>query len=159
MNLLARKLRPKMALEVTLWMYHGTSSTARLAEVRTIIPRHVQRAVGPFNTYAVPHPIAAQCTHCNPRCAHPCAGGLQQPLRTPTYRGGIYVGTIPWKPHRYLLPAADCHHVIPLHLIQHLAVGPSLFKMRPPAAPSDGRWPDARQMPRLDQNAPLHSSP
>ena len=44
--------------------------------------------------YAVPHPITAQCTHCNPRCALPCAGALQQPLPTPTYRGGIYLGTI-----------------------------------------------------------------
>ena len=89
MNLLARKLRPKMALEDTLWMYYGESRTARVADLCTIIPRQIQRAVGPFTVYTTPHPITAQCTHCNPRCALPCAGALQQPLPTPTYRGSI----------------------------------------------------------------------
>ena len=100
-----------------------------------IIPRHIQRAVGPFTVYAVPHPITAQCTHCNPRCALPCAGALQQPLPTPAYRGGIYLGTIPGDPHPYLLPAADRHHAIPLHLVEHLRVGPSPFQKRPPPHP------------------------
>ena len=59
LNLLARKLRPKMALEDTLWIYYGESRTARVADLRTIIPRHIQRAVGPFTVYAVPHPITA----------------------------------------------------------------------------------------------------
>ena len=92
--------------------------------------------------YAVPHPITAQCTHCNPRCALPCAGALQQPLPTPTYRGGVYLGTIPGYPHPYLLPTADRHHAIPLHLVEHLAVGPSPFQKRPPRTPSDARPPD-----------------
>ena len=69
LNLLARKLRPKMALEDTLWIYYGESRTARLADLRTIIPRHIQLVVGAFTIYAVPHPITAQCTHHNPRCA------------------------------------------------------------------------------------------
>ena len=142
LNLLARKLRPKMALEDTLWIYYGESRTARVADLRTIIPRHIQRAVGPFTVYVVPHPITAQCTHCNPRCALPCAGALQQPLPTPTYRGGIYLGTIPGDPHPYLLPAADRHHAIPLHLVEQLAVGPSPFQKRPPHTPSDGCLPD-----------------
>ena len=89
LNLLARKLRPKMALEDTFWVYYGESRTAGLADLRTIIPRHIQCAMGPFTVYAVPHPIMARCTHCNPRCTQPCAGALQQPLPTPTYRGGI----------------------------------------------------------------------
>ena len=142
LNLLARKLRPKMALEDTLWIYYGESRTARVADSGTIIPRHIQRAVGPFTVYAVPHPITAQCTHCNPRCALPCAGALQQPLPTPTHTGGTYLGTIPGDPHPYLLPAADRHHAIPLHLVEHLAVGPSPFQKRPPHTPSDGRPPD-----------------
>ena len=131
-----------MALEDTLWIYYGKSRTARVADLRTIIPRHIQRAVGPFTVYAVPHPITAPCTHCYPRCALPCAGALQQPLPTPTYRGGIFLGTIPGDPHPYLLPAADRHHAIPLHLVEHLAVGPSPFQKRPPHTPSDGRPPD-----------------
>ena len=131
-----------MALGDTLWIYYGESRTARVADLRTVIPRHMQRAVGPFPVYAVPHPITAQCTNCNPRCALPCAGALQQPLPTPTYRGGIYLGTIPGDPHPYLLPAADRHHAIPLHLVEHLAVGPSPFHKRPPHTPSDGRPPD-----------------
>ena len=142
LNLLARKLRPKMALEDTLWISYGESRTARLADLRTIIPRHIQRAVGPFIVYAVPHPIMAQCTHCHPRCAQPCAGALQQPLPTPAYRGGTYLGTIPGDPHSFLLPAADRRHAIPLHLVEHLAVGPSPFQKRPPHTPSDGRPPD-----------------
>ena len=142
LNLLARKLRPKMALEDTLWIYYGESRTARVADLRTIIPCHIQRAVGPFTVYAVPHPITAQCTHCNPRCALPCAGALQQLLPTPTYRGRIYLGTIPGDPHPYPLPAADRHHAIPLHLVEHLAVGPSPFQKHPPHTPSDGRPPD-----------------
>ena len=142
LNLLARKLRPKMALEDTLWIYYGEGRTARVADLRNIIPRHIQRAVGPFTVYAVPHPITAPCTHCNPRCALPCAGALQQPLPTPTYRGGIFLGTVPGDPHPYLLPAADRHHAIPLHLVEHLAVGPSAFQKRPPHTPSDGRPPD-----------------
>ena len=77
LNLLACKLRPKLALENTLWVYYGESRTGRLADLRTIIPRHIQRAVGPFTVYAVPHPITAQCTHCNPRCTQRCAGALQ----------------------------------------------------------------------------------
>ena len=113
-----------------------------MADLRTIIPRHIQRAVGPFIVYAIPQPITAQCTHCNPRCALPCAGALQQPLPTPTYRGGIYLGTIPGDPHSYLLPAADCHRAIPLHLVEHLGVGPSRFQKRPPHIPSCGRPPD-----------------
>ena len=125
----------KMALEDTLWIQSGESRTARLADLRTIIPRHIQRAVGPFTVYAVPHPITAQCTHCNPRCMQPCAGAPQQPLTTPTYRGGIYLGTIPGNPHPYLLPAGDCHHAIPLHLAKHLAVGQSPFRKRPPPHP------------------------
>ena len=48
MNLLAGKLRPKMALEDTLSVNHGKSRTARLADLRTIIPHQVQRTVGPF---------------------------------------------------------------------------------------------------------------
>ena len=48
-----------------------------------------------FNARWDPHPITAQCTHCNLWCAHPCRGALQQPLPIPTYRGGIYPGTIP----------------------------------------------------------------
>ena len=142
LNLLARKLRPKMALEDTLWIYYGEGRTARVADLRNIIPRHIQRAVGPFTVYAVPHPITAPCTHCNPRCALPCAGALQQPLPTPTYRGGIYLGTVPGDPHPYLLPAADRHHAIPLHLVEHLAVGPSPSRKRPPHTTSDGRPPD-----------------
>ena len=142
LNLLARKLRPKMALEDTLWIYYGESRTARVADLRNIIPRHIQRAIGPFTVYAVPHPITAPCTHCNPRCALPCAGALQQPLPTPTYRGGIFLGTIPGDPHPYLLPAADRHHAIPLHLVEHLAVRRSPFQKRPPHTPSDGRPPD-----------------
>ena len=142
LNLLARKLRPKMALEDTLWIYYGEGRTARVADLRNIIPRHIQRAVGPFTVYAVPHPITAPCTHCNPLCALPCAGALQQPLPTPTYRGGKYLGTVPGDPHPYLLPAADRHHAIPLHLVEHLAVGPSPFQKRPPHTPSDGRPPD-----------------
>ena len=129
-------------LEHTLRIYYGESRTARVADLRTIIPRHIQRAVGPFTVYAVPHPITAQCTHCNPRCALPCGGALQQPLPTPTYRGGIYLGTIPGDPHPYLLPAADRHHAIPLQLVEHLAVGPSPFQKRPPHTPSNGRPPD-----------------
>ena len=131
-----------MALEDTLWIYYGESRTARVADLPPIIPRHIQGAVGPFTVYAVPHPITAQCTHCNPRCALPCAGALQQPLPAPTYRGGIFLGTIPGDPHPYLLPAADRHHAIPLHLVEHLAVGPSPFQKRPPDTPSDGRPPD-----------------
>ena len=142
LNLLVRKLRPKMALEDTVWIYYGESRRARVADLRTIIPRHIQHAVGPFTLYAVPHPLTAQCTHCNPRCALPCTGALQQPLPTPTYRGGIYLGTIPGDPHPYLLLAADRHHAIPLHLVEHLAVGPSPFKKHPPHTPSDGRPPD-----------------
>ena len=142
LNLLARKLRPKMALEDTLWVYYDESCTAGLADLRTIIPRHIQRAVRPLTVYAVPHPITPQCTHCNPWCAQPCAGTLQQPLPTPTYRGGIYLGTIPGDPQPYLLPAADRHHAIPLHLVEHLAVGPSPFQKRPLHIPSDGRPPD-----------------
>ena len=84
MNLLAQKLHPKIALVDTLWVYHGKSRTSRFADLRTIIPYHVQRPVGPFIIYAVPHPITAQCTNCNFRCAHPCAGALQQLLPTPT---------------------------------------------------------------------------
>ena len=160
LNLLARKLRPKMALEDTLWTYYGQRRTAQVADLRTIIPRHIQRAVGPFTVYAVPHPITAQFTHCNPRCALPCAGALQQPLPTPTYRGGIYLGTIPGDPHPYLLPAADRHHAIPLHLVEHLAVGPSpLQKRHPPTPhPTDGRQM-SRRTPHLDPNAPSHFSP
>ena len=131
-----------MALEDTLWTYYGESRTARVADLRNIIPRNIQRAVGPFTVYAVPHPITAPCTNCNLRCALPCAGALQQPLPTPTYRGGIFLGTIPEDPHPYLLPAADRHHAIPLHLAEHLAVGPSPFQKRPPHTPSDGRPPD-----------------
>ena len=142
LNLLACKLRPKMALEDTLWIYYGESRTARLADLRPIIPCHIQRAVGHFTIYAVPQPITGQCTHCDPRCAQPCAGALQQPLFTPTYRGGIYLGTVPEDPHPYLLPAADRHHAIPLHLVEHLALGPSPFQKRPPHAPPDGRPPD-----------------
>ena len=57
----------------------------------------------------------------------------------PYLQGGIYLGTIPWDPHPYLLPAADRHHAILLHLVAHLAVGPSPVQRRPPHAPSDGR--------------------
>ena len=121
-----------MAREDTLWIYHGESLTAQLADLCTIILRHVQRAVGPFTIYAVPHPTTAQCTHCNPRCAQSCAGALQQPLPTSTYRGGMYLGTIPRDLQPYLLPAVERHHSIPLHLVEHLAVGPSPFQRRPP---------------------------
>ena len=116
MKLLARKLRPRMALGDTLRVYHGKSLTARLVELRNFIPHHTQRAMGPLTIYTVPHPITAQCTHCNPRCAHPCGGTLQQPLPIPTYRGGIYRATIPRDPNPYFLPAADCHHGIVLDL-------------------------------------------
>ena len=115
---------------------------ARVADLRTIIPRHIRRAVGPFTVYAVPHPITAGCTHWNPRCSPPCAGALQQPVPTPTYRGGIYLGTIPGDPNPYLLPAADRHHAISLHLVEHVAVEPSPLQKRPPPTPSDGRPPD-----------------
>ena len=47
LNLLVRKLRPKMGLEDTLWVYHGESRTAQLADLRTITPGHIQRAVVP----------------------------------------------------------------------------------------------------------------
>ena len=89
LNLLVRKLRPKMALEDTLSVYYGESRTARLADLRTIIPRHIQRAVGPFTVYAVPHPITAQCTHWNPRCAQPCARSATTP--TPPYLQGGHI--------------------------------------------------------------------
>ena len=144
MNLLARKLRPKMALKDTLWIYYGESRTAQLADLRTIIPRHIQRAVGPFTVYAVPHAITAQCTYCHPRCALPWAGALQQLLPTPTYRGGIYLGTMAGDPNSYLLPAADCHQAIPLKLVEYLAVGPSPSQKRPPNTPSEGRPQDVQ---------------
>ena len=35
-----------------------------------------------------------------------------------------------------------CHHAIPLHLVEHLAVGPSPFQKRPPHTPSDRHLPD-----------------
>ena len=129
-------------MEDTLWIYYGESRTARLADLRTIIPRHIQRTVEPFTIYAVPQPRTAQCTHSNPRCAQPCAVALQQPLPSPTYRGGIYLGTIPGDLPPYLLPAADLHHAIPLNLVDHLAVGPSPFQRLPRSTPSDRRPPD-----------------
>ena len=60
-----------------------------------------------------------------------------------------YLGTIPGDPQPYLLPAGDRHHAIPLHLLEHLAVGPSPFQKRPPHGPSDGRPPDG----------PTHATP
>ena len=71
-----------MALEDTLWIYHGAGCTARLAD-----PHHRRRVVGPFTIYAVLHPITAQCTQCYPPCVYPCAGALQQPLPTPPTEG------------------------------------------------------------------------
>ena len=53
-------------------------------------------------------------------------------LPTPTYRGGIYLGTIPGDPHPYLLPAADHHDAIPLHLFEHLAGTIPLPEAPPP---------------------------
>ena len=44
--------------------------------------------------------------------------------------------------HPHLLPAADRHRAIPLHLVEHVALGPSPFQNRPPHTPSDGRPPD-----------------
>ena len=67
----------------------------------------------------------------------------------PYLKGGIYLGTIPGDPHPYLLPAADRHHAIPLHLVEHLAVGPSPFQKRSPHTPSDGR----------PQDEPTHATP
>ena len=148
LNLLARKLRPKMALEDTLWIYYGESRTARVADLRTIIPRHIQRAVGPFTVYAVPQPITAQCTHCNPRCALPCAGALQQPLPTPTYRGGIYLGTIPGDPHPYRYTLSSTWRW------DHL---PS--RSAPPTPHQTDACQMSRRTPRLDPNPPSHSSP
>ena len=62
---------------------------------------------GPFQhvcgarRYGIPmHP-------CNPRCALLCTGTLHQPLPTPTYLGGSFLGTIPGDPNPYLLPGAD----------------------------------------------------
>ena len=62
LNLLARRLRPKMALEDTLWIYYGESGTAQLADLRTIIPRHIQRAVGPSTVYAVVSAASPICS-------------------------------------------------------------------------------------------------
>ena len=159
LNLLARKLRPKMALSGTLWIYYGESRTALVADLRTIIPRHIQRAVGPFTVYAVSHPITAQCTHCNPRCALPCAGALQQPLPTPTYRG-VYTSA--------LFPGTHT----PTSCPQRTATTPyrytlsSTWRWDHPPSSSTSPTPhptDARQMsrrtPHLDPNAPSHSSP
>ena len=55
----------------------------------------------------------------------------------------------PGDPHLNLLPAADRHHAIPLHLVEHLAVEASPFRNRPPHTPSDGRPP----------NEPTHATP
>ena len=159
LNLLARKLRPKIALEDTLWIYYGESRTARVADLRTIIPRHIQRAVGPFTVYAVPHPITAQCTHCNPRCALPCAGALQQPLPTPTYRGGIYLGTVPGDPHPHLLPARTATTPYRYTLSSTWQWDHPPSRSAPPTAhPTDARQM-SRRTPHLDPNAPSHSSP
>ena len=88
LNLLSCKLRPKMAREDTLWIYHGESRTARLADLRTIIPRHVPRTVRAFTIHAVPNPITAECTHCNPRCAQPLRGRPAAAPAHPNLQGG-----------------------------------------------------------------------
>ena len=97
-----------MALEDTLWINYGESRTARVADLRTIIPRHIQRAVGPFTVYAVPHPITAQRHPLQPLVlatmrgrsaaipAHPYLQGghiprhhTQGPTHLPPARGGL----------------------------------------------------------------------
>ena len=159
LNLLARKLRPKMALGDTYWIYYGESRTARVADLRTIIPRHIQRVVGPFTVYAVPHPKTAQCTPCNPGaryhaqvlCSNPCP-----PLPTGrAYTSALYPGT----------------HT-PTSCPQRTATTPYRYTLsstwrwdHPPSrsAPPTPHQTDARQMsrrtPHLDPNAPSHSPP
>ena len=92
-NLLARHLPPEMALEDTLWVYHGKSRTARLAVFRTIIPEHVQGTVVPFTIYAVPHPTTAQCTHCNNRARPPCSSPCPPLPGDGAYTWALYLGT------------------------------------------------------------------
>ena len=56
MNLLARKLRPEMALEDTLWVNQGESRTARLADLCTIIPARYSARwnPSPYTRYHTP---------------------------------------------------------------------------------------------------------
>ena len=52
------------------------------------------------------------------------------------------INTVLWIFVLAKLPAADRHHALRIHLVKHMAVGPSSFLRRPPNAPSDGRPPD-----------------
>ena len=152
MNLLAPKLHPKMALEDTLWVYHGKSRTARLAHLRSIMPHHIQGAVGPFTI------IRGTAPHNGPE--YPLHPRLRATMRGRPAAAPVHAKlcTIPQDPHAYLLPATDHHHAIRLHLVEHLAVGASPFLRSPPDAPSNRRQM-RRHMPRMDQNAPPHLSP
>ena len=112
------------------WRTSAPSSATTYSAVRTFI------------SYVVTHPIKAQCTHCNARCTHLCAGALQQPLPISTYTGGIFLCTIPRDPHLYLLPKADRHLALPLQLSNTWQWDHSPFLRCTPQAPSDGRPPD-----------------
>ena len=87
-----------------------------------------------FDAHLCPTAIRGARRHARTPCKNPC-------LPTPI-EWEIYLGTIPGNPHPYLLPAADHHHATPIHLVEHLAVGPSPFLRRLPTTPSDGRPPD-----------------
>ena len=139
-----------MALEETLWGYHGESRTAQLADVRTIIPYHIQRTVEPLSIYAVAHPIVAQCTHCTPSCAQPCMGALLQPLHTPNYRRGH----IPRHYTRGPATLTSCPQrtaITPYHCTSSNTPGRGTVPLSevPPPRSSDRRPPDE----------PTHASP
>ena len=71
-------------------MYYGEGRTARLANLRTIIPRGVQRAVGPFTVCAVPHPITATPgahSHARAPCSCPCPKLTGEAYTTAPYPG------------------------------------------------------------------------
>ena len=111
LNLLARKLRPKMALEDTLWIYYGESRTAQVADLRTINPRLIERAVGPVTVYAVPHPITAQCTHCNPCPPLPTGGAYTSALYPGTHTPTSCPQPTATTPYRYTLSSTlQWHH-------------------------------------------------
>ena len=123
------------------WLDQGFATIRAGGCPNSLNTKKLGRVAGPYILYRVPHGMDGPCPGLrpvDPQCWHPCPHSLFQPLPPqPAPLHGIYLNTVPGAKGVYLTAGDILDQAIPLHQIQHVAMGrqlPGTTKQRHPLA-------------------------
>ena len=125
------------------WLDQGSFTIRAGGWLNSLNPKKLCRVAGPYIMCPVPRGIDGPCPGLrtgDPPCGHPCPRALFQPLPPqPAPLPDIYLNTVPGAEEVYLTTGATLRQAIPLHQIQHMAMGRQLPDTNKPGHQLAGR--------------------